>query len=245
MTAQTMLARDTQKLRAWIAERLGTNEGSDYPATWAGIMSQRATRKDHKAAGVLLLLGPSPQKPDVISFHLIKRARVVSQGGDISCPGGMLDPPIDRLLKSLIHAYLLPTMVGAPRTYAQRRGKETFRLIELFFATGLRETWEEIGLLPWQVRFLGPLSTYTLSLFPRTIFPLVAWVANPRKMHPNKEVEKILHVPLTAFLSPATTPILPFPARRHLLIIESHPLLSSVTRKGQQRSSGELPSTLF
>jgi len=95
MTAQTMLARDTQKLRAWIAERLGTNEGSDYPATWAGIMSQRATRKDHKAAGVLLLLGPSPQKPDVISFHLIKRARVVSQGGDISCPGGMLDPPID------------------------------------------------------------------------------------------------------------------------------------------------------
>jgi len=172
-----MLARDTQKLRAWIAERLGTNEGSDYPATWAGIMSQRATRKDHKAAGVLLLLGPSPQKPDVISFHLIKRARVVSQGGDISCPGGMLDPPIDRLLKSLIHAYLLPTMVGAPRTYAQRRGKETFRLIELFFATGLRETWEEIGLLPGRSAFLAPFLPIPFPSFPGLFFPL--WLGSP------------------------------------------------------------------
>lgn len=192
-------ALDTQELRLRIVTRLGTMPDIDYEKTWATICRNRAEGSNHRAAGVLLLMSGPDEHHNYVSFHLIKRARLVSQGGDISCPGGMLDPRTDRILMAPIRSYLLPVMTGPARAYAQQRGKATFELIMLFLATALRETWEEIGLYPWHIRFLGPLPTYTLSLFPRTIFPLVAWVTHPGRARPNREVEKILRVPLNHF----------------------------------------------
>ena len=47
---------------------------------------------------VLLLQFQKIQDKSEYVFQLIKRSDNVSQGGDISCPGGMLQPRKDKLL---------------------------------------------------------------------------------------------------------------------------------------------------
>ena len=69
----------------------------------------------------------------------------------------------------------------------------------LFLANALRESWEEIGLSPCRVRFLGPIPTYSLTRFRRTIFPLAGFVERPGSLHLNREVEKIVEIPLASF----------------------------------------------
>jgi 8-oxo-dGTP pyrophosphatase MutT (NUDIX family) len=157
------------------------------------------------AAGVLLplIFRGSPRsgtaKQGEFVFQLIKRSALVPQPGDLSCPGGMIHPVVDRLLRPfLIHAPL-PIIRGPARTYAVHRGTESFRITTLFLANALRETWEEIGVPPWRVRYLGPLPTYSLARFRRTIFPLVGFVEGTGEPRPNREVEKIVEIPLTAF----------------------------------------------
>ncbi|MGZ3594989.1 MAG: hypothetical protein ACXWMV_05870, partial [Syntrophales bacterium] len=73
------------------------------------------------------------------------------------------------------------------------------RIIKLFLANAAREAWEETGLSPWNISFLGPLPTYSLFLFRRTIFPLVGFAKERWEFCPNLEVESIVEIPLTAF----------------------------------------------
>jgi len=130
---------------------------------------------------------------------LIKRSSFVTQPGDLSCPGGMIHPLIDRLLRRLLIHSPLPVIRGRVRAYALNRGPNSFRITTLFLATALREAWEEIGLSPWHVRYLGPLPTYSLVRFRRTIFPLVAILDGAGPPRLNREVEKIVEIPLAAF----------------------------------------------
>ena len=156
-----------------------------------------------RSSSVMLLLGEhaaSNGHAPEICFILNKRSMSVRQGGDLCCPGGTanfrLDPAIARLL----------TLPGSPLTRwahwreLRKRSPEEARLISQLLATGLRESWEEMRLYPFLVRFLGPLPSQCLLLFRRVIHPMVAWVSWQRHFLPSWEVERIVTVPVRELL---------------------------------------------
>lgn len=160
---------------------------------------------DATDSSVLLLLSPDtprPGAPPEISLILTKRSRVVRQPGDLCCPGGAMQPRLDAVLAKLL---LLPASPLARwphwttlRTAASRQSRQ----LAILFATGLRESWEEIRLNPVRVRFLGVLPQERLILFPRSIYPLVVWVERQRRFFPSWEVDRIVSIPVRKFLDP-------------------------------------------
>jgi 8-oxo-dGTP pyrophosphatase MutT (NUDIX family) len=158
------------------------------------------------SASVLLLLGPGgdkPGKPAEPCLILNKRSHKVRQPGDLCFPGGSIFPRLDRPLAKL---FSLPiTSLGRWRFWPQWRRfhPRSARLLALLWATGLRESLEEMRLNPFAVKFLGLLPPQNLVMFRRQIFPLVTWVDRQRRFYPNWEVDKILHVPLVHLLDPA------------------------------------------
>lgn len=194
-TRETFLAR--------VIEKLGTRP-CDFQTTFREIATSGGDNR-RRAAGVLLPLlfresspGSSASNGSFL-FQLIKRSPTVPQPGDLSFPGGMLHPVLDRLLRPLLTHGPFPILRGYARKYAVSQNPDVFRLISLFLTNALRESWEEIRLPPSRVFFLGPLPTYNLILFQRTIFPVVGFVGNPGLLHPNREVEKIVEIPLLSF----------------------------------------------
>ncbi len=178
----------------------------DYADQLTFIKNTWKEHQKHLAAGVFLLLeyreaSPSSDDPEPY-FLLIKRSATVTQSGDISCPGGMLNPFFDALISYFSTTRLLPLLRGEALNYARRRDSRTFRAIRLFLANAARESWEEIGLSPFNVSFLGALPTYSLRLFRRTIFPVVGLIKHPWQYKSNSEVEKIIEIPIKAFFNP-------------------------------------------
>jgi len=184
---------------AKIAERLWDHP-SDFLLAAQKVRDSRKTIAPWRAAGVLVPLPLALRPPSAGSgagvgdadagyvFQLIKRSAFVPQPGDLSFPGGLVDPVLDRLLRLFLLHGPLPTVPPPLR-----------QLISLFLATALRESWEEIHLPPGRVRFIGPLPTCGVTLFRRTIFPLAALVRDPVALRPNREVERIVEIPLAAF----------------------------------------------
>ncbi|MDO8786025.1 MAG: CoA pyrophosphatase [Syntrophales bacterium] len=166
-----------------------------------------STEDVNQAAGVLLLLHfrenpkPSDKQNGEFTFQLIKRSAKVAQPGDLSCPGGFLRPILDSCLRPLLTSGLIPVLRGNALAYARERDAETFRIITLFLVNALRESWEEIRLSPRNVRFLGPLPTYSLTLYRRTIFPLVGFIKNPWQIRLNSEADRIVEIPLRSFFN--------------------------------------------
>ncbi len=204
MSAAPRLLRCREEFLAQATERLGVHP-SDFHSEMEQITNSGRTAAPRLAAGVLLPLifryspchGDSGEGQFV--FQLIKRSSRVSQPGDLSCPGGMIHPFMDRLLRPLLLHGPLPIIRGPARAYALRRDRKSLPIITLFLANALRESWEEIRLSPCRVRFLGPLPTYRLTRFQRTIFPLAGFVERPGTPCPNREVEKIVEIPLASF----------------------------------------------
>ena len=195
------LFTDRKAFLARVIEKLGT-PACDFQETFRKLTP--SGKKDHhrRAAGVLLPLlfrESTPGGKGQFVFQLIKRSSLVPQPGDLSLPGGMLHPVLDRLLRPLLIHGPFPILRGKARAYALQQQAPSFRLIALFLTNALREAWEEIRLSPARVRFLGPLPTYSLTLFRRTIFPLAGFVENPGPPRPNREVEKIVEIPLSSF----------------------------------------------
>jgi hypothetical protein len=158
------------------------------------------------AAGVLLLLSNKscdnhgPGQPCLI---LNKRSIKVRQSGDLCCPGGSVAPLADPFFARLLS---LPFgSLGRWKYWRQWKKNQSpmARLLALFWATGLRESFEEMRLNPLGVRFLGPLPPQALVMFQRTIYPLVAWVDRQKRFSPNWEVEKVVDIPLKDLLDPA------------------------------------------
>jgi 8-oxo-dGTP pyrophosphatase MutT (NUDIX family) len=203
MTDHDLLS-SKEALLVHIRNRLGQCP-LDFSEQWHAIRKTKHSGEERAAAGVLLLLHdkPSPQTSGGSSgglvLQLIKRSNRVSQGGDISCPGGMLHPPVDHGLAFLIQSRIIPAFRGMARNYARRRPYGTYRIMNLFLANAMREAWEEVRLSPFNVDFLGPLPTYSLSMFKRTIFPLVAYVKRPWTFRMNPEVDKVIEIPLRHF----------------------------------------------
>jgi len=203
LAASELLTR-RKEFPARVVQRLGTHP-SDFQEMMGQVATVQKTSPPRRAAGILLPLvfreapsGGSAEEGEFY-FQLIKRSRHIPQPGDLSCPGGMLHPFLDGLLRLLLIFGPLPVLRGEARRYALRRGREPFRIITLFLTNALRESWEEIRIPPWTVRFLGPIPTYTLILFTRTIFPVAGLIESPGLLRPNGEVEKLLEIPLASF----------------------------------------------
>jgi len=158
------------------------------------------------AASVILLLGShkniqtNGSEPCLI-FN--KRSLKVRQPGDLCFPGGSVTPRLDSHLSKLLS---LPfTSLGRWKYWSQWQDAQpqAARRLSLFWATGLRESFEEMRLNPLGVKFLGPLPPQSLVMFRRVIYPMVAWVRRQKKFFPNWEVEKIIYVPLREMLDAA------------------------------------------
>ena len=172
----------------------------DYKETNRQIDLSRQENSNHlKAAVVLLLNFKKFNGKSEYVFQLIKRSQEISQGGDISCPGGMLQPRQDNFLNFILKTGILPAIYGRYASRTQKVDRETAELINLFLTNALREAWEEIGLNPLNTRYLGALPSYTLSMFARTIFPVVCMTRRIFSYKLNSEVEKMVEIPLSAF----------------------------------------------
>ncbi len=134
-----------------------------------------------------------------LSFLLSKRSAAVSQSGDLSGPGGKLEPFWDRLLRFFIVRGFPSVMKGEARRHAAKRGKPFFDAMALFLANAVRESWEEIRLSPFNLRFLGPLPPRSLVMLTKTIFPVVGLIEKRWDSRLNWEVDKLVEIPLNAF----------------------------------------------
>ena len=206
MTYEKRLAclSNKEDFLALVVEKLARRT-IDYSEKVRFVHGTRTAAEPHSAAGVLLLLHFRSNDPvsdhnsGEFIFQLIKRSAKVTQPGDLSCPGGLLHSFLDPLLRPLISCRLMPILQGNALKYTLMKDRTTSRAITLFLTNAVREAWEETGLKPWNILFLGPLPSYSLLLFKRIIFPLVGFVKKEWHFYPNSEVEKIIEIPLTTF----------------------------------------------
>lgn len=143
-------------------------------------------------------------------FLLNKRSKAIPQGGDLCAPGGRSHFIWDSIFQRLFQMGLLPGTKGMRAELIKSREKRLYEWILFFWSNALRESWEELGLNPFNIEFLGPLKTYCLESRRWIIFPLVGKIRNAWKPRLNPEVEKLVEIPLTAFFEPAQYAICKF-----------------------------------
>jgi 8-oxo-dGTP pyrophosphatase MutT (NUDIX family) len=169
----------------------------DYQEKHLSIVHSNSNGANHLEAGVVLLLHYNNSE---FCFQLIKRSEAVAQAGDISCPGGILEDSTDEMLNHiLLKTGIIRTIDNRTLNDLPNKDEQTVHLVRLFLMNALRESWEEIGLSPLNVGFLGALPSYSLTYFSRTIFPLACLVKAPYKYQLNPEVERVLEIPLSYF----------------------------------------------
>jgi len=153
------------------------------------------------AAAVLLPL-TFPSDREGFSLALIRRSASVPQGGDLSCPGGIVDPLTDRMTGKFLSWFFPLFCHPRAASLLRRRGKTFFRNVTFLLANALREAREEVGLNPFRVSLLGTLPCYSLIMFARTMFPLVGFIRGAPRFRTNWEVDKVVSLPLKNFFSP-------------------------------------------
>jgi hypothetical protein len=169
-----------------------------------GIAEVWARADDHHIRGsaVLFLLTQqcvAPGRKPELCLLLTKRSDRVMQPGDLCCPGGGIAPG-DRILSGFMPLPLIPWRKWVQwLRWRVRHGAAGRRVMQVWTA-GLRESWEEMHLNPFKVSLIGPLPVQQLILFRRLIFPLVAWVPACPRLRPNREVARIVCVPLRCLL---------------------------------------------
>ncbi len=92
-------------------------------------------------------------------------------------------------------------------------------------ATALREAEEEVGLAPAEVTVLGRLDDY-LTTSGYLVTPVVGFVPRPAPWRPNPaEVERVIELPLAAFITPPPARTLLFEGFRRIVLafdVEGH-----------------------
>jgi 8-oxo-dGTP pyrophosphatase MutT (NUDIX family) len=186
-------------------EKLGNNP-IDYSQKLGAVRQSSTSPFPSLAASVILPLSfnshdqSSEQGESEFSFHLIKRSKYVSQAGDLGCPGGILHSHVDSLLGILVRYRIIPILRNRAGILAKQRGPQTYNVMLLCLANAIRESWEEVGLNPFQIKLLGPLPTYSLHEHKRIIFPFACGIAMSYNFRLNREVERIVNVPVSSFL---------------------------------------------
>src|SRR5664279_3377766 len=67
------------------------------------LIANSKSSPNHLEAGVVLLINyKSNRNCSEYVFQLIKRSNTVTQAGDISCPGGIVHPRLDRIISYLL-----------------------------------------------------------------------------------------------------------------------------------------------
>ena len=158
------------------------------------------------SAGVVLLLGPglNQRRPSAEPCLILnKRSLKVKQPGDLCFPGGSIAPWFDAILAAILSLPI--TSLGRWPYWSswKRNAPRAASLLALLWATGLRESLEEMRLNPLRVKLLGPLPPQNLVMFRRRIYPMAAWIQRQKRFYPNWEVEKIIYIPLRKLLNPA------------------------------------------
>jgi 8-oxo-dGTP pyrophosphatase MutT (NUDIX family) len=157
-----------------------------------------------RTSSVLLLLGwllPKEGATPEICIILNKRSKEVKQAGDLCCPGGAIEK-LDHALARLL-AFRGSSLSRWPCWSELKTAQpQNAEFLSLLYAAGLREAWEEMGLNPFGLTFLGPLPAQCLVLFRRSIHPMVAWISHQKRFHLSWEVERIVPFPLRALLNP-------------------------------------------
>ena len=157
------------------------------------------------ASAVMFLLGLMPvgnsRRPEP-SLILNKRSQAVNQAGDLCCPGGGISPGIDTFLAKIMALPGLPMWRWPFWPAIRSRRSAEAGILRILFFTSLRESFEEMRLNPFGVRFLGTLPTQRLVMFGRVIYPMVGWVSKQQHFRLNWEVEKIVSIPLQKLLDP-------------------------------------------
>jgi len=157
-------------------------------------------------AGVVLLLGQNSAETNLAAEPCIvlnKRSLKVRQPGDLCFPGGSMAPHIDPYLARLFSLPFASLGLWRHRGNWKKNHSRQAKLMSILWATGLRESFEEMRLNPLGLRFLGPLPPQSLVMFRRTIYPMVGWIKRQKRFFPNWEVEKVLYVPLRDLLNPS------------------------------------------
>ena len=146
-----------------------------------------------------LIPGDDDRAPEP-GLILNKRSRSVAQPGDLCCPGGGISPGMDTLLARAM------TLPGLPmwrwpfwQVMRSQRPKEA-QILRMLFFTSLRECFEEMRLNPFGLRFLGPLPVQRLVMFGRIIYPMAGWIFRQQHFRLNREVEKVVAIPLRKLL---------------------------------------------
>jgi hypothetical protein len=142
--------------------------------------------------------GNSPE-PSIV---LNKRSEKVKQPGDLCFPGGGITPRLDYYLSKIMAFPGLPLSGWPYWTIWKKKRPEEARWLSLMMAICLRESFEEMRLNPMGVKFLGPLPYHRLRMFKKEIYPMVGWGCFQKRFFPNREVDKIVIVPLRLFLNP-------------------------------------------
>lgn len=153
-----------------------------------------------KPSAVLCLIGHN----DAIGPHLIltKRSLEVPQPGDLSFPGGGPHPIQDPLFAKLLTLPQMPLARWPHRKKMVRETPSRYQTMTHSLSTSLRESFEEIRLLPFSVDFMGILPPQELVMFKRTIFPMVGWLKRPARFKANVEVSAIMTIALADLLDP-------------------------------------------
>lgn len=166
-------------------------------------MFPKGTVLDQGTSCVLFLIGLYDRLREGVEEPCIvfnKRSLKVRQPGDLCFPGGRLMPRLDRPLSILMNLPYSPLRKWPYRTHWLSLRREEAAQLAVFLTAGLREALEEMRLNPLGVTFLGPMNALRLSMFGRVVYPMVAWIGRQKRFLPNWEVERILFVPLSAFL---------------------------------------------
>ncbi|MCE5244316.1 MAG: CoA pyrophosphatase [Desulfobacteraceae bacterium] len=157
-------------------------------------------------SSVMLLLGlqrtgngRSPE-PCVI---LNKRSKLVRQAGDLCCPGGTVEGRVDPYLARALELPGFPLSRWPHWRSLRRKRPEEARLLSVYLAAAFRESWEEMRLNPFGIRFLGALPAQCLVLFKRVIHPMVGWVVRQDRFTPSREVDRVVSIPLRRLLDPS------------------------------------------
>ncbi len=155
------------------------------------------------ASAVLFLIGPGCEARSEPCLILNKRSEKVRQPGDLCCPGGGISPRMDSFLAKLLYLPGTP-LTRWPYLYKWRKQRQReFVTMVHFFAGALRESFEEMRLNPLKVMFLGPLPPQALVMFRREIYPMVCWLTQQTPFTLNREVEKLVYIPLRNLLDPS------------------------------------------
>lgn len=182
---------------ASVTQSLG-NQTIDFYEKTLFIREQRHHHVNYLAAGVCM---PLYYHNSDFYIQLIKRSARVSQPGDLSFPGGMLSPLKDNILKYLISSGIIPLLKNNKSLLLNKEDINNVHLIKLFLASAIREAWEEVRINPYHLIYLGPLPSYTLKMFHRIIFPSVCFLKTKPCYRLNDEVDRIIDIPLSAFLN--------------------------------------------